>query len=111
MHDEIITDSDYRTISDAIQGGQNIKRKAYLNRDELNTCLISHTLKEIEKIIDVEKREPTISEMMDIAAGIKEDLSLSNGGYGLKVYKSIMSREMKFAEKMFGKKDKTMEIE
>lgn len=109
--EEVISDSDYRVIADSLQGNANIRRKANLTRDEVNTCLISHTLQEIERIIRIEDRYPSLAEMMDIAAQFKEELSLSIGAFGVKSYTKIMGRELKLSDKFRKKKDKSLEIE
>ncbi len=75
MFDEPITENDYKTIADSMQDSKNIRKKANLNMDEQNTCLISHTLYEIQKMVTKEERYPSISEMLDIAARIKNVLN------------------------------------
>ena len=110
MFDETISDSDYQVIADSIQNSKNVRRKANLNRDELNTCLISHVLKAIQNVIDNEKRIPSIAEMMDITATVKEELSLSLDGYGLNTYKDIMTSEQKL-RRYKKQKDKELEVE
>jgi len=110
MFDEIVSENDYKTISDSLQSPLNIRQKAHLSIDEVNTCLVAHTLHAIKQIIEEEKRYPTIPEILNIAANIKEELSLSNGGFGIKTYANIMSRELKVKDKK-NKKDKEMEIE
>lgn len=105
MFDDTITESDYKTIQESLQSSNNIRRKSKLNMDEINSCLVAHVLAEILRQRK-EGKIPTIAELLDIAAGIKEELALSNKGFALKTYAGIMSREMRIRDMLKNKKEK-----
>lgn len=100
-----INDSNYQTITDSVQSDNNIRRKAFLLKNEAMDCVKAHLLDWIREFKKINNRFPYIVEVLDETAKLKEELSLSRDGKGLEVYTKIMIREQKIKDKKKKEKD------
>ena len=90
----VISDSEYKIIRDGLFDDDKIDRRGNLNLDESYACHVSAVIMDIYKFRNEHGRDPWIAEIMDMAKRNKINSSISRKGYGLDVFRRIMTREI-----------------
>lgn len=90
----MLSESEYQIITDGLFDEEKLDRRGNLNLDESYACHVSAVMMDIYKFRREFNRDPWIAEIMHMAKRNKINSSISRKGYGMEIFRRIMTREI-----------------